>query len=153
MEIGSMSSMSSMAGMMGMQGGMQSPPPPPEASSESSDFADAMDADSDDLVSQIGASSSEASDSSDSTEELDPLDTNEDGFVSQEELDAGRGGNGLGGIKLNGGSQAFQQLMDMTGGNSGDNQAQGVEQYGRMQDAMFGGDYNQSLSTGLDVSA
>ena len=147
MEIGSMSSMT---GMMGMQGGMQSPSP--ETSAKSSDFADAMDSD-DDLFAAIDSLSSEASGSSDSTEELDPLDTNEDGFVSQEELDAGHGGNGLGGIKLNGGSQAFQQLMDMTGGNPGDRQAQGVEQYGQMQDSMFGGDYTQSFSAGLDLSA
>jgi len=147
MEIGSMSSMT---GMMGMQGGLQ--PSPPETSAKGSDFADAMDSD-DDLLAAIDSSSSEASGSSDSTEELDPLDTNEDGFVSQEELDAGIGGNGLSSIKLNGNAQSFQQLMDMTGGNPGDSQAQGVEQYGRMQEAMFGGDYNQSLSAGLDLSA
>ncbi len=88
MEIGSMGSMVGMmdfrGGMMGAQGGQE----PPDAAEMSSRFVDAMDSDGDGQLSKSEFAIKGDSESSESSEVFDILDTNEDGYVSQEELEA-----------------------------------------------------------------
>lgn len=168
MEIGSMDTM---AGMMGMQGGMSGmrgagdPPPKPDAEEMSSKFIDALDSDGDGSLTQaeFAAGAPDGVDSTQSAEKFDALDTNEDGFVSQEELEADMESHmgdmkakmesgSFGGIQQNGDMTAFQQLMDMVGGLTEQDQAQGAERYSQMQESMYGS--STAVSTvGLNLSA
>lgn len=167
MEIGSMDSM---AGMMGMQGGMSGmrgaggPPPPPDAEEASTNFIDALDSDGDGSLTEaeFAAGAPEGVDSAQNAENFDALDTDEDGFVSQEELEAGMQSKidsmtakmqsgSFGGIQSSGDMEQFQQLMDMVGGPPGQDQAQGAERYGRMQESMYSG--TASSTVGLNLSA
>lgn len=158
MEIGSMGSMADLMGVQGMGG---SPPPKPDAEEMSSKFVDALDSDGDGGLSEAEFAASDGVGETESSEVFDALDTNEDGIVSQEEIQAdmearmgpmpsGGSSSAFSGISQDGNNQAFQALMDMVGGSSGTDQAQGAQRYGSMQDPMFG---EQGLSAGLNLRA
>lgn len=167
MEIGSMDSMAGMMGMQGMQGmmgGNQPPPPKGEAGDMSSTFMDAMDTDGD---SQLSKTEFTSGGTSDSSEVFDILDTNEDGFVSQDELEADKESkmgsakqqmqaqmqaSAFGGLQQNGDTEQFQQLLNLVGKGT-ESQSSGAEQYGKMQENGLGKYGEQALSAGLSVSA
>lgn len=165
MEIGSMGSMAGMMGMQGMQGMQGGPPPPPDAEEMSSNFVDALDSDGDGALSLSEFAIDGDTENTQSTEAFDALDTNEDGFVSQDELEADMKSKlddmkakmesgSFSGIQQNGSTQSFEMLMGMVGSNTGDDQAQGAQQYGRMQESMFGGGkFGEQTSLGLNLSA
>lgn len=162
MEISSIGSMSGMTGMQGMK-----PPPPPPEGETASDFMSKLDADGDGQLSsaEFSLRGSEAG-SAESTEAFDAMDTNEDGFVSQEELEADMASRldamkaklesgGLGGMAQGSDTDSYQQLLEMVGSNSDDAKARGADAYRQMQQEMYGAaSYgSQSFSSGLDLSA
>ncbi len=159
MEIGSMDSMFSMVGMQNANGLSTKA----NASEMSDKFMDSLDSGGDDSSSESGMSVDDSSESTESSQVYDVLDTNEDGFVSQEEYDADQSSlmsalkqqlSGLGGIQQGKDSEGFNQLMDMLGTPS-DAKEQGVNAYEQMQNGMAGGPNGggQSYSAGLDIRA
>jgi Ca2+-binding EF-hand superfamily protein len=154
--IGSMGSMMSMQGMQGMQ--------KPDAAEASSEFINELDSDGDGQLSSTEFSIGDGA--TESTEAFDVLDTNEDGFVSQEELEADMqsqmnamkarfDASGLGGMASSSNTESYQQLLDMVGNKTEDDKASGTEAYRQMQDGMHdAGAYGeQSFSSGLSIRA
>ncbi|MBU4191870.1 MAG: hypothetical protein KUA35_09895 [Pseudodesulfovibrio sp.] len=162
MEISSLSSMSGSSGIQSIISAYRN-----EAQEDSASFIESLQADEEEASASSGlkvspSSSSGSFASSDSVEEsessevFDPLDTNEDGQVSLEELQAamqeklekmGAGGNS--GIDRFSDSEAFDQLMDMSA--SGPEEA-GYEAYGRMQQA-YSDSVGMGMTTGLSLTA
>lgn len=164
MEIGSTSSMAS---MMSMQSN-SAPPPPPEGdtSEASADFISALDSDGDGSLSETEFAAGGSGDSSESTEIFDALDTNEDGVVTQDEIEADMKSKqaamqaemesgGISGIQQTTDTEQFQQLMSLMDDSSSESQSQGADKYSQMQESMFGGGSydSMSLSGSLSVTA
>ncbi len=127
---------------------------------------DELDSDGDGSLSKSEFAVDGESGGSESVETFDALDTNEDGFVSQEELEADMEAKmgammakhqfgGVGGIQQTGDADSFNQLMEMMGGNSDDDKRKGADAYAQMNDGVFGSGpaSNQTLSAGLDIRA
>jgi len=159
MEIGSMGTMADLMGVQGTRGGAS--PLKPDTGKMSSRFMDAMGSDGDDALAGSELTASGGARGTGASEAFDALDTNKDGIVSQEEIQADMesrmgtmpGGNSSGpfsGIRQDGDSRAFQSLMNMIGGSSGADQARMAQSYGSMQAPSFDG---QGLSAGLNLRA
>lgn len=159
MEISSLSSLSGSSGIQSIISAYRN-----EAQEDSASFIESLQADEEEESASSGLtiSASSSSGSSDSVEEsessevFDPLDTNEDGQVSLEELQAAMqeklqkmGAGETGGINRFSDSEAFDQLMDMS--SSGSEEA-GFEAYGRMQQA-YSDPFGTGTTTGLSLTA
>lgn len=149
MEINSMSGMSGvqMGGMGSMQG-MRRPPGDPSQHAEkmSARIMEQQDADQD---GQLSASEL-TTESSSGSDLIANLDTNGDGIVSQEELQAGLQSNMESakssfesGNAPSDEDRAFMQQMHQLAGDSPGSRAKATQAYGLMQEAMTSGDtYN-----------
>ena len=157
MDINAMGSMGSMMNIQSMQG-MQKP----DAAEASS--INELDSDGDGQLSSAEFSIGDGA--TESTDAFDVLDTNEDGFVSQEELESDMQSkmnamktkfeaSGLGGMAQGSDTESYQQLLDMVGNTSEEDKASGTEAYRQMQDGMSGpGAYGEhSSSSGLSIRA
>ncbi|MBI9079861.1 MAG: hypothetical protein JEY79_08995 [Pseudodesulfovibrio sp.] len=161
MDISAMGSMGSMS-MQGMQGMQRMQRP--DAAEASSNFIKELDSDGDGQLSSTEFSIGDGA--TESAEAFDVLDTNEDGFVSQEELESDMQSHmnamkvrfeasGLGGMASGSNTESYQQLLDMVGNKTEEDKASGTEAYRQMQDGMYGaGSYGeQSFSSGLSIRA
>lgn len=155
MEIGAMDSLMSMVGMQSASSLSSK-----SGTSDAASFLDNLESSETESSGESDVAADSSSESTESSQVYDVLDTNEDGFVSQDEYEASGSGlqqamnkfqaSGLGGIKQGGDSESFSQLMDMLGTQS-DNTERGVGAYAQMQNGMTGA--TQSYSAGLDISA